>query len=159
MSVEVKGLQNILSNLNKEIQKIEKRSLSGLIKGANLIRNDMDTTPPKIPIDKGNLRNSWFVVTSNGAVIRGKSPSFVGEESSKIKEGHASTVTDAKSVSLIAKGPFVVFGFGAYYAAYVHEMIEANFSRSGTGALFLSNAIARNSKAVLGVIANEVKKK
>ena len=159
MSVEVKGLQNILSNLNKEIKKIENKTLTGLIKGAKLIRDDMDNTPPKIPIDKGNLKNSWFVVTSNGGTIRGKSPSFVGEDASKIKKGHASTVTDAKSVSSIAKGPFVVFGFGAYYAAYVHEMIEANFSRSGTGALFLSNAVARNSKAVLSVIANEVKKK
>jgi len=159
MSVEVKGLQNILSNLNKQIQKIENKTLIGLRKATNHIRNDMEVTPPKIPVDKGNLKNSWFVVSSSGSVITGKSPSFVGELANKIKGGHSSTLGDAILFALNKKGPFVVFGFGAYYAAYVHEMIEANFSKHGTGALFLSNAIARNSKMVLKIIASEVKKK
>ena len=156
MSVRVKGLENIMSNLNKEIQKIEGRTLGGLIQGAIIIRRDMEFTPPLIPIDLGNLRASFFIVTSNGGVIQGGGPSFTGEDADRIKRGHAETVQEAKKGSFV-KGPYVVLGFGAYYAAYVHEMVGANFQRHGAGALFLSNAIARNSKRVLKKIAEKAK--
>jgi len=50
----------ILSNLNKEIRNIEGRSMKGLIQAAIIIRNDMENTPPLIPVDTGHLRSSWF---------------------------------------------------------------------------------------------------
>ena len=59
-NVGIKGMDVVLANLNKEIMKIEGRSMKGLIEAAILIRRDMDKTPPLIPIDLGNLRASWF---------------------------------------------------------------------------------------------------
>jgi len=56
----VKGMDIILSNLNKEIRAIEGRSMKGLIQASIIIRADMDKTPPLIPLDTGNLRSSWF---------------------------------------------------------------------------------------------------
>jgi len=56
----VKGLDIVLKNLDKEIKAMENRSMTGLIKAAAFIRNDMDKTPPLIPIGRtGNLRGSW----------------------------------------------------------------------------------------------------
>lgn len=156
MITDIKGLENIMSNLNKEIEKIKNRSLTGLIKAARVVRDDMDFTPPLIPIDLGNLRKSWFIVTSNKAIICGRSPTFVGNDADKIKDGHTQALQEAKGVEY-GQGPYVVFGFGAPYALYVHEMIEAKFQRHGAGALFLSNAMARNSKRIFNIIAKEVK--
>ena len=34
--------------------------MKGLIRGAIIIRQAMDHIPPLIPIDTGNLRDSWF---------------------------------------------------------------------------------------------------
>jgi len=59
----LKGMDIVLSNLNKEIKAIEGRTMKGLIQGAIIIHTDMEKTPPLIPIDTGNLRASWFTST------------------------------------------------------------------------------------------------
>ena len=160
MSISSSSVDNVISNLNKKLQSIQNKSLMGLIKGAKLIYEDMKTTPPLIPVDLGNLEESFFIVTSNGGVIRGNNVTFIGDNAGKISEGHSTTIQEAKSINANGfKGPYVVFGFGAYYAVYVHEMIEASFQKHGAGALFLSNAIARNSNNILKLVAQEAKSK
>lgn len=57
---EIKGFDKVNRNLNKEIKGIKGRTMKGLIESAIIIRVDMDKTPPKIPVDTGNLRASWF---------------------------------------------------------------------------------------------------
>jgi len=160
MSISSSSLDNVIFNLNKKLRSIQNKTLISLIEGAKLIYEDMETTSPLIPVDLGNLENSFFIVTSNGAVIQGKTPAFVGENAGKISEGHLATIQEARGMGVSGiKGPYVVFGFGAYYAVYVHEMIEASFQRQGAGALFLSNAIARNSNRIIKLIAQGAKSK
>jgi hypothetical protein len=60
MSVTLQGLDTVMANLNEAIRDIENRSMKGLIEGAIIIRRDMDKTSPRIPVDTGNLRSSWF---------------------------------------------------------------------------------------------------
>lgn len=61
---EIRGFNRVLSNLNKEIRKIEGCSLAGLIKAAIVVRRDMDQTPPLVPVgETGHLRGSWTVET------------------------------------------------------------------------------------------------
>ncbi len=60
ISPKIHGMEKVLSNLNKEIRKLKAVAPAGLLKSAMLIRRDMDKTPPKIPVDTGNLRSSWF---------------------------------------------------------------------------------------------------
>lgn len=62
MESKLKGLPEVVANLNKEIDEIKGRSITGLIAAAAMIRRDMDRTPPLIPVDTGNLRQSWTVV-------------------------------------------------------------------------------------------------
>jgi hypothetical protein len=61
--ISIKGWNEVKSKLAQEIENLKKKSFSGIIKAEILIRNDMEKTPPLIPIDTGNLRASWF--TSN----------------------------------------------------------------------------------------------
>ena len=60
--MQLKGLNTVLKNLNKEVKKIKGRSMKGLIRSAAIIRRDMEFTPPLIPVDTGNLRDSWFTM-------------------------------------------------------------------------------------------------
>lgn len=60
MAKEIHGLDKILRNLNKEMTKITGGTMRGLVKSAIVIRQDMEKTSPKIPIDTGNLRASYF---------------------------------------------------------------------------------------------------
>lgn len=57
---EKSSFDNVMKNLNKEIKQIQGKTMKGLIRSAALIRRDMDKTSPKIPVDTGNLRQSWF---------------------------------------------------------------------------------------------------
>ncbi len=59
-AIEKASLQEVMKNLNKEIKGIEKRCMKGFLEGATIVRYDMDKTPPLIPINTGNLRQSWF---------------------------------------------------------------------------------------------------
>lgn len=59
---ELTGIQEVMDNLNREIENIEGAGKKGLISSAVIIRRDMDKSPPKIPIDTGNLRGSWTTV-------------------------------------------------------------------------------------------------
>lgn len=58
--MSLKGLEQVVRNLNREIKAIEGRSLKGLIRAAIIVRRSTEETPPLVPIDKGFLRNSWF---------------------------------------------------------------------------------------------------
>lgn len=56
----IKGVDDVLWNLDAEVVQIKKRSMAGLIKAAKFIRRETDTVTPMIPVDTGNLRASWF---------------------------------------------------------------------------------------------------
>lgn len=130
----MKGLEQVMRNLNKEIKAIENRSLKGMILASIEIMNDTDKTPPKVPIDTGNLRASRFITASNGRV-----------------EG------DSSYANLPDDTPFVVFGFGANYAAKVHESYGTGFKRPGSGAGFLESSVKRNKDNAVKIILDNAK--
>jgi len=53
-------------------------------------------------------------------------------------------------------GMYVLCGFTANYAAFVHEMIGATFKRPGAGPKFFQSALYRNTGAMLDVIRQSV---
>jgi hypothetical protein len=75
MMTYIKGVDEVLSNLNKQINAMQKGSIIGLIYGAVIVRRDMDFTSPTIPVDYGNLRGSWF---STPMYIKGQPAVRVG---------------------------------------------------------------------------------
>lgn len=57
----VKGMKNVMNNLNREIANIKGASMQGLMRVSIAIKNDTETSKPKTPVDTGNLRASWRV--------------------------------------------------------------------------------------------------
>lgn len=61
VKVDLKGFDQIVVNLRKEIQALKDVSLPALLEVAEYLHGDMLETPPTVPKDTGNLRNSWTI--------------------------------------------------------------------------------------------------
>lgn len=132
----LKGLDDVLGKLKKATDAIPGKTLKGLIRAAIIVRRDMEQTKPKIPVDTGNLRSSYFLVTSNGDTRDGSNPGVPKQA---------------------VPGPYVALGFSANYAVKVHEAVNVTFQRPGSGAKFLESALDRNAKSILEMIQKEAK--
>ena len=60
--VDRASLIAVMAKLNAEVMGIKKRTMGGLIDAAMIVRREMDTTPPLIPVDTNELRLSWDVI-------------------------------------------------------------------------------------------------
>ncbi len=168
--IGIKGMDVVMANLNRAIKKIEIGSYAGMLEAAILIRRDMEKTSPKIPIDTGNLRASWFTVAglNVGKGSGGGTPAFKGDNAGELAMDHSKVVSEAKAqaTALTNQGLLTVFmGFSANYAVFVHEMVGAQFSgregkkpgRPGSGAKFLEASLKRNAPAILKLIQKSAK--
>lgn len=147
------GLERVIHNLNKEIKAIEGRSLKGLIRAGIIVRRDMEFTSPIIPVDLGNLRSSFFTVTSKGATTD-RGGGFKGPRAGELAAGHSAAIGAAKG-AIQGDKPKLTLGFSANYAVHVHENIGAIFQRPGAGAKFFQAAFRRNKDRILEVIREE----
>ena len=176
--VVMSGLEKIKIQLRKESAAIKNRTMRGLIRGAILVVRDMDKTPPKIPVNTGNLRGSRYIITSTGKLAMGHTPSVQGKA---IKSGRSggSVQTVSNTINPIINhtkpGSLEVeIGFTANYAVNVHEgavgrgvksgrsggsVTTIKFKRPGAGPKFLEAALIRNRKAILDLIVQEATEK
>ena len=156
-SNKLAGLDKVITKLNREVSKIEGRTLKGLIRAAIVVRRSMDKVSPKIPVDTGNLRQSFFLIDSEGKTRMGTTPSFAGDKPWTMFKAHKKTVMGLADL-VSPSGPFVLLGFSAKYAIHVHEMPTSyNFTREGSGPKFLENALDRNILEILYNISKEAK--
>ena len=129
MSQYLKGMDTVMVNLNREIAKIEGRSMKGLIESAMLIRNDMDKTPPLVPIDTGNLRHSWI---STPLRVGSKFGLLIG-----FTANYATFVHEMRTqLPRVVKNGKVVQGW----------------HRSNSGPKFFESALFRNKENILKII-------
>ena len=168
----VKGEEIVMANLNKQIEGIKSRSMSGLIKAAAFIYKKTESEPPLTPIDTGNMRASRFVVTAERPVVGYGSKNFKGKDGAKMAANHTQVLSDAqgqvKQMST-ADRKFLMMGYSANYSGFVHEMIGANFNpenrkgkkrrRAGAGAKWLETAIKRNTPAIVQIVKDDAKLK
>jgi hypothetical protein len=167
MAFVIRGFDEMIKELNRELERIPGATIQGLIKGARLIRETTETVPPLTPVDLGNLRASWYVVTSQNVIRVGKSPAFKQGVNShgyedkelvnKLREGHGHELASAKTLAGQSKfKPSIVIGYSAFYAGFVHENLEATeWTRSGSGPKWFQSAVYANlSKIINIVIAN-----
>jgi len=134
----------------------------------------MDKSSPKIPVDVGNLRASWFISTvlgiqsgEGGAVFtemkNGKRARREGFALEMAME-HASVTSRAVSIVKSATNMTLIMGFSANYAIWVHEMgvtvrkgMNINWTRPGSGAWFFRYHINNNINNIRQYIVNEMK--
>lgn len=123
-NTRIKGFNEVMRNLNREIRKIEGRTMQGLIGSAAYIRADMDHTQPLIPIKTGTLRSSWFVTPYHGA---------------------------KKTIGLIMG---FSANYAVYVHEMMESSLgnAINWSRPGSGPKFFEAAIKRNVNVILGII-------
>jgi hypothetical protein len=144
---ELTGIQEVMDNLNREIENIEGAGKRGLISAAVIIRRDMDKTPPKIPIDTGNLRASWTTVRlwpAELALLMG----FNANYAVFVHESVGADFTSPRkryTQSASPRGPR-----GGRYIDYT--------PRPGAGAKFFEASLYRNKELVLQTIRDNIVK-
>lgn len=159
-NTRIKGFDIVMARLNKEIKGIENRSEAGLIKATGLIRRETESTAPITPVDLGNLRSSWFVVSASKTQPKDShSKEFKGKKKAELAINHEAVKTEAKGIIKAnegTKGKFVMMGYSANYALFVHEMMGSIFQRPGSGPKWLESAIKRNSGKIVQIIKDNV---
>lgn len=153
------GVETVMRNLNREIQKIKNRSMRGLIHAAILIRRDMETTPPLVPVDEGNLRASWFLVTARGNIGAGSGKFKQGKETqvdtARLSNDHSRAVGAAKGA--VTGRPLVAIGFSAHYSVFQENDNTGQRKRPGAGGGFFESALRRNEPRILYEIRKEAR--
>lgn len=128
---EIKGLDKVLKNLNKEIAKIEDRSMRGLLEAALLILYEMDSTPPVIPVDTNNLRASFFT----------RPYTNIADGSPRLDIGFSAS-------------------YAVYVHEMIGPTKggkQINWNRPGSGPKFLEAALNRNMEEILQIIASHAR--
>jgi hypothetical protein len=161
--MHVDGLKETMENLNALIIQYLDAGYKGLILATAYIRRQTESTAPLTPLDLGNLRASWLVVTSKGSIQGGEAKfeakGFVGPRAGEILSDYQSAVNESRGlVRFNEQGTkiFVVFGYGAGYAVYVHENIGATFQKEGADAKWFETHIKRNTSQIFNIIKKEV---
>lgn len=161
----VKGMDEVLNNLNAEFKGMKGRLVRGMIKAAIIVRRDMEHSMPYTPVDLGNLRQSWYIATHYG-LADGSSPAFRPDKkgtkssvkrASKMAREHRTITNDAATEVIgMGKNLRLIMGFSANYAKGVHELTaQTNWSRPGSGPWFFKTAVSRNEDRMITIIAKE----
>ncbi len=166
-SNQVQGLDEVIRNLNIEIAKIKGATKQGLVKSLALVRYNTEHTPPLTPVDLGNLRASWFVVTADSVPVGKGTEQFKGPKAAEMLSDHSSTVQECQQIaqSDAIKKIIVIGGYSANYAVYVHELLgtasgkEIMWSRVGSGPKWLEWAFTRSQQDILVIIAENARVK
>jgi hypothetical protein len=163
---EIHGLKEVVENLNREIEKIENRSLGGLIEGARIVWEDVERTEPTTPVDTGNLRNSRFTVTATGVPTGMRSEgAFKDNPKTKLKGSqmhaeHTAAITECQGIARASeggrRGKFLLMGYSANYAAPVHENMEARHwtrqSPAPSGPKWFEYSLKRNTGKIVEAV-------
>ena len=166
----IEGVSKVFANINARLARLEGATVSGLIKAAAVIHNETEQGSVKTPIDLGNLRHSWFVVTSSSKIMAGggtsRTPeggagSFSGPSASKFAAGHQSMLVEmkgrAEALSKVYSGPFLIMGYSVDYAMWVHEMVGAKFKTEGTDAKWFQAALNKHQDSIVEIVASNAR--
>lgn len=136
-----------MTNFNREVQALKGRTHRGMIEAIIVLQDDAEKMTP---FDLGNLRSSWFTVSykSNRNLIP-VPDKFKGKQSGVMQANHDNTIQAFQSMAKqigSKENLLFIFGYSANYAAFVHENVDATFSRPNSRARWLYIAI-QNSQA------------
>ncbi len=128
------GMDLMMRNLNKNLEKKKLQSLSGFQRVGGLINREVMTVSPTVPIDEGHLRASWFVEFMTDMVTRNIGMRF------------GFTANYAMYVHERVEG--APWGDGV--------VGNINWSAVGSGPKFLESAIKRNTDKIMLIMQQEV---
>lgn len=129
MAQGIEGLNKVMTRLNKATRKLDTRSTKGVLDAVAFIREDMDKTPPVIPVKRGNLRNSWFV-------------NFIKKMNMKL-------------VKMGFSANYAIYVHEMLDDS--NSKVAINWNREGSGPKFFQKALERNYDKILEIIAGRTK--
>jgi len=176
----IEGVDRVIAGINREFAKMQNGTMAGLIKVAALVRNETEHGAVKTPVDYGNLRASWTVITASSAIISGggraHSPTgsfgnFTGPRGSQLAAEHAQALTQQRQRALLlastTKSPFLIMGYSANYAMYVHENLGVvgyktkdhprGWSRKGSGPKWFEAALRKHTGSIRDIMVKNIK--
>jgi hypothetical protein len=142
------GMEKLMMNLNREVEKIKGKTMKGYIEVSILIRRSSELDTPTVPVDWGNLHNSFFTTAGKAE----SSESFKGPKSGELAAQHSAVKAKYKAEVDKDPQPMMILGFSANYATFAHENMEAHFQRPGSGAKFLETSIMNNKQKIVSLI-------
>lgn len=143
----ITGVEDMMKNLNQKLVEYQVSGVRGMRNAAGFIRGDMERTSPRIPVDTGNLRASWFI-ESTRQVSQGKNRVGVKFGFSANYAVYVHEMVDADFTSP-RKLPARTHGSHSKSAGVYTP-------RQGAGAKFLEAAIKRNTFKVLLIIRDKM---
>ena len=167
----LKGMDEVMKNLNIELGKIKEGSVRGLVMAAAFIRRQTESSYPLTPVDLGNLRSSFFITTASRKAandqwnkgFRKSKPGTKKVKDENFAANHASVVTAAQGQlgTMNTKDKqFVMMGYSANYAGFVHEFVgDVNWSRPDSDAKWLQSHVYKNSKKIVEIVRDNAKVK
>jgi hypothetical protein len=158
------GLRQVEANLNLALEDIQISGIRGLVLAAALIRHQTEHKSPKTPRKYGNLIASWLVVTAETTHVGKGTARFTGPDAAVLISEHQEAIAQFQAeVKALTKKTkkFVIFGYSANYAGFIHEMIGAdasNFTRKGSNIKWFETHLKANSNVILKLIGTNIKK-
>lgn len=156
----IEGIDEVMKRIEKEMNKKSVNITStGFIRISMLVRNDMEANFPRIPLDTGNLRASYFTTLKDSRnrtqdVGSGFDSTTTGK-SAEEKQAQAAFVSLMRQTVNASKKPLMIFGFSANYAKAVHEMKgNVNWKRPGSGSKFFEKSLQRLEKQIINILAD-----
>jgi hypothetical protein len=133
----IKGLDGLMRNLGKELERNKLQSLNGFVRVGILINREVMTVSPTVPLDTGNLRGSWFTEFMTDLVTRNVGMRF------GFSANYAFYVHERVEGAPWGEG---VVG-------------KVNWNEPGSGPKFLEAALKRNTDRILQIMAEEIGKR
>jgi hypothetical protein len=115
MASGLKGLDNVLANLHREVAKINDSGQAGVVEAALWVKGKAQRLTPVVT---GNLQNSAFVVWPKGGQTNAR---FTGEDSDSMRSQHAGVVSETKARVAAKRQPVAAVGFSSAHARRTHE--------------------------------------
>lgn len=168
-SIFFKGGKEIKNRLLQERKDMQKKVHQGMLDAAIMVRRDMEKRPPVTPVDLGNLKASFYIVTFKSDRRAAGSGKFkeVNKEGklvrpkgfkSKMESQYASSISNAKNRAASASKLTLIMGYAANYSIWVHEMPPTtNWSKPMSGPKWFESALKRNRKDMLTAIGISAK--
>jgi len=136
MATGIQGIDSVIRGLEKSLVRYQAGASAGMIEAVAFLRQDMDTTPPLIPVDIGNLRASWFTsfvkdLQAGRTIIFGFSANYALYVHERIGGGEWG---EGGTVGIV------------------------NWSRPGSGPKFMEAALKRNTQEIMRILQANTRK-
>jgi len=148
------GVREVKAALNAKLLAIKGGTMKGLLIAATHIKEDMEVTPPVIPVDTGALRAAFKIIPKSAYRT-----TKAGVQVDAVELGWPDTQILKKIKD--KNGKVISSKMVDNYAAYVHEMTsppygDINWSRPNSGPKFFEYALKRNAPVIVQIIKQTI---